>query len=433
MTRALQDQERAGQVDLEATELALRAALHDAGGRLLEQLLNADGGGYGGARIPCGHGHEAPFVAYRRKRVLTVLAPVQIQRAYYHCEACAEGVIPKDQTLDIVGTTFSPGVRRLMGLVGGKEAFAEGRRDLFELAGIRVTTKAVERVAEALGAAIERRAQQEQALALAGKLLPLQAVPTLYLAIDGTGVPVVPHETTGRPGKEGPGLAKTREVKLGCVFTQTRLDAKGRPVRDEASTTYVGAIESAEAFGRRLYAEAVRRGVQRAARVILLGDGAVWIWGLAEEHFPGATQIVDLYHAREHVAELGKVLYGPGSAEGKRWTAARTEELDAGEVERLVAALGRLRPRGEEAQEAVRKAQGYFETNAARMRYARFRRQGLFVGSGVVEAGCKTIVGLRLKQSGMRWTVRGANAIIALRCAELSGRWEEFWEARAAS
>ncbi len=433
MTRALKDQESAGQVDLEATEMALRAALHEVGGRLLEQLLNADEGGYRGARIPCGHGHEAPFAGYRRKTVLTVLAPVPVQRAYYHCGPCAGGVIPKDQALDIVGTTFSPGVRRLMGRVGGKEAFAEGRRDLAELAGILVTTKAVERVAEAIGAEIETQAQQEQALALAGRLLPLQAVGTLYLAIDGTGVPVVPHETAGRPAKGGPGLAKTREVKLGCVFTQTRLDAKGRPLRDEASTTYVGAIESAEAFGRRLYAEAVRRGAARALRVIVLGDGAVWIWGLAEEHFPGAIQIVDLYHAREHVAELGKLLYGPGSAAAKDWTAARCEDLDAGQVERLVAALGRLRPRREEAQAAVRKAQGYFETNAARMRYAQFRRQGLFVGSGVVEAGCKTIVGQRLKQSGMRWTVRGANAIIALRCAELSGRWEEFWEARAAS
>ena len=433
VARVLHEGERRGRVDLEAPELALRSTMHQVGGRLLEQLLNADGAGYRGGHVPCGQGHQAAFVDYRPKAILTVLAPVAAQRAYYHCDACRRGVIPKDQDLDLAGTTFSPGVRRLMGRVGAKEAFAEGRRDLAELAGIVVTTKAVERVAEALGLEIETLAQQEQALALAGKLLPLREVPTLYLALDGTGVPVVPHETVGRPGKEGTGPAKTREVKLGCVFTQTRLDAKGRPLRDGASTTYVGAIESAEGFGRRLYAEAVRRGVARAARIIVLGDGAVWIWGIAAEHFPGAVQIVDLYHAREHVAELGKLLYGPGSAAAKDWTASRCEDLDAGQVERLIAALGRLRPRGQEAQEAVRKAQGYFETNAARMRYAQFRRQGLFVGSGVVEAGCKTIVGQRLKQSGMRWTVRGANAIIALRCAELSGRWEEFWEARAAS
>jgi len=294
-----------------------------------------------------------------------------------------------------------------------------------------VTTKAVERVAEALGAEVEAVARTEREAALAGKVIPLKPVPKLYIAIDATGVPMVPHETEGRPGKDETGKAKTREAKLGCVFTQTHLDEKGRPLRDEASTTYVGAIETAEAFGPRLYAEAVRRGVQRAAQVIVLGDGAVWIWRIAEEHFPGAIQIVDLYHAREHVADLGKSLYGRGSAEAKNWAAARCQTLDTGDVEGVVAALGRLRPRQAEGQEAVRKAMGYFETNANRMRYARFRSQGLFVGSGVVEAGCKTIIGLRLKQSGMRWTVKGANAIIALRCADLSGRWEEFWEARA--
>ena len=149
---------------------------------------------------------------------------------------------------------------------------------------------------------------------------------------------------------------------------------------------------------------------------------------LSEHQHPGKAD-----HDREHLAALGKLFYGPSSAAATKWTAARSEELDAGEIEQIVAALGRLRPRHTEGQEAVRKARSYFETNAERMRYARFRRQGLFVGSGVVEAACKTIIGFRLKQSGMRWTVRGANAIIALRCAELSGRWEEFWEARAAS
>jgi len=411
--------------------MAIRAAMHQVGGAVLQQFLNADGGGHRGPRIDCGQGHRAAFVDYRDKVVLTVLAPVAVQRAYYHCAPCARGLIPKDRDLDIIGTTFSPGVRRLMGRVGGKEAFDEGRRDLETLAGVVVKTKAVERVAEALGAQVEAMAIQERARALSGTVVPLQAAPTLYIAIDGTGVPVVPHETVGRPGKDPTGPAKTREVKLGCVFTQTSVDEQGRPVRDEDSTTYVGAIEPAEAFGRRIYAEAVRRGITRAERVIVLGDGAPWIWGIADEHFPGAIQIVDLYHAREHLADLGKLVYGATSAAAKAWAAARRQDLDAGDVERVAAAMGRLRPRQRDAQEAVRKARSYFETNAPRMRYARFRRQGLFVGSGVVEAGCKTIVGHRLKQSGMRWTVRGANAIIALRCADLSGRWEEFWEARA--
>lgn len=236
----------------------------------------------------------------------------------------------------------------------------------------------------------------------------------------------------GRKGKDPTGKAKTREAKLGCVFTQTKVDEEGYPVRDPESTTYVGAIETAEEFGRRIYAEAVRRGVTRAVKVIVLGDGAPWIWGIAEEHFPGATQIVDLYHAREHLANLAKIVYKVGSLRWKQWLAARVEELDAVEVEALVLSLRRLRPQDRTVKDQRDKAIDYFQTNRQRMRYADFRRQGFFVGSGVIEAGCKTIIGQRLKRSGMHWTVRGANAIIALRCCCISGKFEAYWEERAA-
>jgi hypothetical protein len=190
----------------------------------------------------------------------------------------------------------------------------------------------------------------------------------------------------------------------------------GRPVRDEGSTTYVGAIESAEEFGRRIFTEAIRRGSQRAELIIILGDGAPWIWNLADEHFPGAIQIVDLYHAREHLNELAKILYGPGTPKAKAWAALRIVDLDAGEIDKLIGTMARLHPAAPAQRDALRRSIAYFQTNAPRMRYADFRRQGFFVGSGVIEAGCKTIAGRRLNQSGMRWTVRGANAIVALRC-----------------
>lgn len=422
-----------GSLDLEATEMRIRGAMHQVGGLLLGKLINADGGGHRGPRLPCGQGHPAEFVDDRTKEILTVLDWVQVRRAYYYCAACQGGVIPKDRELDIVHTSFRPGVRRLMGRVGGKEAFQEARRDLQELAGLEVNRKEVERVAEAIGQQIEAVAVREREAAWTGKLVAFSAVAPnkMSIAIDGTGAPMAPRETAGRAGKDETGQAKTREAKLGCIFTQTGLDEQGNPVRDPESTTYVAAIETAAAFGQRLYAEAVRRGLARTAPVIVLGDGAPWIWALADEHFPGAIQIVDLYHAREHLGAVGKLVYGLFSPAAKHWTAARSEELDAGEVERVVAALARLRPREERIKQEVRKAIGYFQTNAQRMRYAQFRSQGLFVGSGVVEAGCKTIIGRRLKQSGMRWTVPGANAIIALRCCDLSGRWESFWEARS--
>jgi hypothetical protein len=320
-----------------------------------------------------------------------------------------------------------------MGRVGGKESFNEGRRDLEELAGIKVQTKAVERVAEEIGAALERLGGKEREQAIAEqKIVPLKSIAKLYVSFDGTGVPVIKRETEGRRGKSATGEAHTREVKVGCVFTQTRVDEQGHPVRDEASTTYVGAIETAAEVGWRIYGEAERRGLRRAAQLIIIGDGAPWVWGLAAEHFPGAIEIVDLYHVREHLTALSKLVYGVAGAKAREWATARLAQLDEGEVESLLLSLRRLRPTAAQTQEAVRQAIGYFDGNRERMRYAKFRRQQLFVGSDVIEAGCKTIVGYRLKQSGMRWRLRGANAIISLRCAQLSCRWEESWEMRAA-
>lgn len=430
--RLLQDRQRLGHLDLEASEMTIRAAMHEMGGVLLEKLLNSDGGGYRGTHLDCCHGHPAEFVGYRGKQILTVLSSVEVQRAYYHCPHCQSGLVPKDQELDVVGSSFSPGVRRMMGRVGAKQPFEQGRGDLEELAGVVVQTKQVERISAQLGTQVEAFCQREREAILSGKVAPLlPGVPILYIAIDGTGVPVVPQETEGRRGKDPTGKAKTREAKIGCVFTQTKQDDEGYPIRDEDSTTYVGAIETAESFGPRIYAEAVRRGLRQAQKVVVLGDGGPWIWGIAAQYFPWATEIVDLYHAREHLANLGKVVYGPASAEARAWSAARSEQLDDGDVEAVITSMRRLRPRQHNVREEVRKAIDYFQTNKERMRYSKFRSQGPFVGSGVVEAGCKTVIGLRLKQSGMRWTVNHANAIIALRCCQLSGRWEEFWEQRS--
>ena len=404
--------------------------MHQVGGVLLEKVLAADDG-YRGHQIDCGNGHRATFVDYRSKTLQTVLSTVKLRRAYYHCEDCEQGSIPMDRELDVVSTSFSPGVRRLMGRVGSKEPFEEGRQDLEVLAGIVVHTKEVERVSERLGEQVEEFTRKERRLALAGKIVLVKPVPKLfYIAIDGTGVPMVPRETQGRPGKDNSAMAKTREAKLGCVFTQSRVDEEGFPVRDPNSTTYVGAIETAEEFGQRIFTEAIRRGLRCAEQVIVIGDGAPWIWTLAAEHFPGATEIVDLYHARQHVSNLAKIVRD--SPQAKSWAQARIQQLDAGDIEGLLATIARLRPKSHIVKDELRKATAYFETNMERMRYLSFRNKGLFIGSGVVEAGCKTIIGRRLKQSGMRWTVRGANAIIALRCCHLSGRWEPFWEARCA-
>ena len=318
-----------------------------------------------------------------------------------------------------------------MARVGAQEPFDAARQNLAEVAGVVVQTKAVERISAAVGAATEAANQAERAALRPGEGLAIAAAARLYVEMDGTGVPAVPKATQGRAGKAADGKAKGREAKLGCVFTQTSFDEQGWPVRDPDSTTYVGAIETAEQFGPRLHAEAVRRGLTRATTVIVLGDGAPWIWHRADEDFPGAVQIVDLYHAREHLAAVGRLAFGSGSETGNAWLAARRDELDDGNVDVIIAEIGKLPSSDLKVQDELRKEAEYFETNKLRMCYKYFRGRGFFVGSGVVEAGCKTVIGHRLKQSGMRWTVAGANAVIALRCRLLGNRWEDLWRSAA--
>jgi hypothetical protein len=308
-------------------------------------------------------------------------------------------------------------------------------RDMRELAGVQLSRKDAERISEHIGAQIEAWLERERtALCMAEPPPPEtpRTIETLYIEPDGTGVPMVPHEVAGRKGKQPDGTAKTREAKLGAVFTQTTPDNEGKPARDPGSTTFVGAIENADAFGKRLYAEAVRRGLFEAKRVVVLGDGAEWVKNLAALHFGNAQYIVDFYHASEHIGNLCRALLRADSKRIEHYRERWTECLERGDIEAILIQAQPLLPKDPAAGKDARTELGYFEKNKEHMRYEKFRQQGLFIGSGVIEAGCKTVIGQRLKQSGMEWTVHGANDIIALRCAILSGRDEEFWEQRAA-
>jgi len=289
----------------------------------------------------------------------------------------------------------------------------------------------VERIAEAIGGDIAQREQREIDKALQWDLPAIvgEPIPVLYVQMDGTGVPVVKKETVGRSGKSDGQPAHTREVKIGCAFTQTPWDEEGFAVRDPDSTTYTGAIESTTEFGKRIYREALHRGWSRAKKKVVIGDGAEWIWNLVAEHFPGAIEIVDLYHARQHLWAVARQVYPQQEEQQRAWMKLHQKRLlDKGKIEKLVGVLRSLTTSNPFLAEKIRTEADYFERNAARMRYPKFRRQHLFVGSGVIEAGCKTVVGSRLKQSGMFWTVRGANAILALRCSHLNGRFEDYWE-----
>jgi len=263
-----------------------------------------------------------------------------------------------------------------------------------------------------------------------------EVAPTMYLGMDGTGVPMRPSEVAGRSGKQPDGSARTREAKVVAIWSAESRDEEGQPTRDPGSITYSSAIESAAAsdtspqrsdLAERVLREATRRGFTDAPRCVVLGDGSAWIWNTAAELFPQAIQILDRFHVKQTLHRTSQAIFGATSDEAKEWATARCSELDDG---RLQAIIHALRPYAASSGEAA-KCITYILRNRARMRYPKFHAQGLCTSTGILEAGCKVVIGTRLKRSGMHWTVSGANSIIALRCCKLSGRFEDFWERRS--
>jgi len=408
----------------------VRSAVLALGAEVLERLLHGVGIGRQPTPRQCARNHlPCPMVStgVREKTIRTILGPVRFARSRYVCPSCGRVEYPGDAMLGVQQGGFSPGLRRLMVRAGSRESFGEAAQDLHIYAAIQVDPKDVERVAESVGCQIDdwlRQKASAAVLELGREAAPL--VPLLYVALDGTGAPMRQSELVHVKGKGENGRARTREVKLGCVFTQTRLDPDGNPVRDPDTTSYTGAIEPSVDFGHRLHAEAVRRGLPQARRVVVLSDGADYNHTIAREHFSTATHIIDFYHASERLNLLIKEntshrLKGPFHCQCY-------DLLVQGRIEELIERLRQGLPRnGRRRREGLGRIQ-YFAQRVEQMRYAEFRRQGLFVGSGVIEAGCKTLIGKRLKQSGMFWSVRGANALIAARCCLYSGRFEQFWE-----
>jgi hypothetical protein len=416
-------------LDFEAVEMAARRqALRLAAGAL-EQRLNADTTDHAGPKLPCSCGGSAQYHGRHGKTFQSVLGPLHLQRAYYHCAKCQSGFCPRDRALRLDLFSLTPGVLRMTGSAAALVSFEESSGLLHELAGVEVSAKQVERAAEMLGAEIaidERNCVEEMG----------EAAPTMYLGMDGTGVPMRAQEVADRAGKQPDGSAKTREAKIVTIWTAESRDENGKPVRDPGSVTYSAAIESAATldtspdpsdFAERVLREAMRRSFPAAPRCVVLGDGSAWIWNTAAELFPQAIQILDRFHAKEHLSKVGKVIYGD-NGQGKKWIQRRYDELDEGRLHSLRKALDRHAGQYEEALECAH----YIHNNRDRMRYPEFHEQGLCTSTGVVEAGCKVVIGTRLKRAGMHWTLNGANAIIALRCSKLSGRFEDFWERHSA-
>jgi hypothetical protein len=404
--------------NLEAVEIGLREALFRDACAILEQLLNDPA-------LPVPEDFSRPGEkchAYRRKEFLSLFGPVALGRNYYHSEAEQQGRAPLDQALGL-WAGYSPGVVRVLCRLAARFPFEVAATELKAYCGLEVEGRQIQRVAQEMGPLV-RQAQQQ--------LPPFKhdsgPIPVMYVAVDGTGVPMVPSELEGRAGKQPDGSAKTREVKLGCVFTQTTTDEEGLPMRDFQSTSYVAGFEPAADFMVRVRREAIRRRMAAALLVVLLGDGADWIWVQGQKCFPMAFQILDLYHALEHLSALTKLLEAQPEVAKTLWQTWR-EQLLADAVAEVLGEAGERAARlsGQTAESAAEEI-GYFQNNQSRMFYGTYRALGFFYGSGVVEAGCKTLIGGRCKGSGMLWSEAGASHVLDLRCSLFGNQFDQVWD-----
>lgn len=395
-------------LDLATVEQRTRTEVLAVGARIMDAGLAARGTGKTGAHRPCGCGGQATFEGYRPKGVQTVVGWVRVRRAYYHCRGCGTGQAPLDACLGLARDSHSPGVRRLASQFGALLPFAQAAAALADAAGLQLSASTVRAVTEVVGC--RREAQLTAMVQTAWRDgLPVASGPAptrVYVAMDGVRI----MSTSG----EG------KEAKVGVVVPEYAA-ARGQ---QRATASYAVSLAEASVFGPRLALEAHRRGLEAADEVVVLGDGAEWIWNLAAEHFPTATCIVDWYHASERVWELGRALHGEGEATA-RWVAAQLEHLARGEVRVMVAAWQQMT--GNPALMTVRDEQiTYFTNQAPRMAYDQYRARGLDIGSGMVESACKYVVGAREKGPGMRWSLPGAQAVANVRVLHCNHQWDDY-------
>jgi hypothetical protein len=413
-----QGQTPCGQL-VQELELLVRTALFKSASALVGVLLQQAADRSDAAYQPKPGEHRK---GRETLQVQGLFGTAPLRRDYYHHPGKKQGHYPADAALGLEGG-YTPALARLICLEGADEpGYEKAQRHLAETGGIDVSARQIQRVVQRVGQAAQTWQEREAQPGACD-------APVLYVSGDGTGVPMRPEELAGRKGKQPDGTAKTRQVYLGCVFTQHRRDEAGHPVRDYQSTTYVSSFKPIHEFGPLLRQEALRRGLGSAPQVVMLIDGAAGLENMGKDCFKDAVQIVDFFHGLEHAglvldAQFGKP-HPQRNARLHRWA----KRLLKDQVSSLIVET-RTASIGTPQAQAVEDALGYFERNVERMQYGTFRKNGWFIGSGVVEAGCKTIIGARCKQSGMFWSRPGAENVLALRCIHASHRNVEFWKYR---
>ena len=380
--------------------------------RVTDGALEAVGNGYVGRTIECDCGEYLEYQGDNRWLLTSLTGKLEIYRSYYYCKQCKSSMIPLDEQLCLEGKHQSIGVRRQMALMAISDPFEEAVKRLKELTGVVVSGKEEQLESEELGreVGLQAEAEVEAFWSEEKDIEPEVTARRLYITADGTVV------STDEGGKE---------AKIGGIYeTPLAKDAIASDIR------YTGGFHNSEYFGKKLYILAVKRGLRTALETVFIGDGSKWIWNLAKHHFPEAIQIVDWYHVEERLWDVGRALYGEGTKATDKWVQQQLRRLMKGKVEEIITTLSGLSVPNPDAAEKVEDNVTYLTNNKDRMRYNEYAEKGYHIGSGTVESACKHVVGQRLKQAGMRWSVAGADAILQLRILWKNGEWSNFWKGR---
>ena len=417
--------------DLNQVEQSVRQKVLEIGARAVEMHLASKTLGYEGSSRACDDphcGHDQKFVGHRPRTLATLLGQVTIRRAYYHCRHCGASCCPYDRAVGLGSGHESVGLAKAAALVSLLDPFVPAAKVLAELTGQRLGDRTVHRLARQAGrVACER--ERELALKMAAWSVPPQVVEAkparLYVAVDGVMVrreqwneakcvTCYWEEPDGAGGTGGTG-------GTGGVTRHGR---------------YAVRFESAEHFKAFVWSLAMRCGLEGAAEVILLGDGAAWIWehvaGVLGERAVCVTCITDWYHVTEHVWACGDALHGQGTEGARRWVKDCEALLWEGKYRELIDRLDAQRrlTRSPPKRRALAELAAYLRNQGGRLAYAEFRSRGLDIGSGRVESACKHVVAGRMKRSGMLWSDDGAQEVLSLRTAYLNGWWDELWAAK---
>jgi hypothetical protein len=416
--------------DLAGLERQLQGLGRVLWGQVVDAIIGVRAREESGAPSCASCGQSMRRVAAARSRQMQgLVGDYTLRRAYYHCASCGQGQAPLDAELGVGRGTLSPELLRVVCRAGVEEAFAEATDLVQEALGVWVSADSVGRATERMGAVAEAsvqeaigRVKQGQAAWSAAEIKAPPANGVLAVEVDGVQV----HRDDGWHE-----MKVLTVAPLGPALHHER--ASGRTHLAWGAASYGAGFEEAEDFWYRVYLEACRRGLGTPAvqTVVVLGDGAEWIWHRAAAFLRAGPQevieIVDIYHAYEYLWSVGHALFGVGTGEAARWVEPLKDQLYEQGVAPVLAALEASDPPSAEAAEVVRVAHGYFTTQAARMDYPRFVARQFPIGSGAVESTCKSLVAARAKQAGMRWSRPGAQAVLSLRALQRSGSWEAFW------